>query len=85
MVTRISQLARAAVLLSCAAAVSTAGAPAGGQAISPDAPAQAAPETPTQLVPSALTGVTTAQPASDGWHWEVQRLGRRVVRVMPER
>jgi len=32
-----------------------------------------------------ITGATTAQPAADGWHWEVQRLGRRVIRVMPER
>jgi len=84
-VSRIIELARAAVLLSCTAAVSMPGASADGQAISPGAPAQAAPETPTRPVPSALTGDASAQPAADGWHWEVQRLGRRVIRVMPER
>jgi hypothetical protein len=87
-VTRITELARAAALVYATyvtAAVSTAGAPAGGQATSPDAPAQAAPGKAAQPVPSALTGATTAHPAADGWHWEVQRLGRRVIRVMPQR
>lgn len=83
--TRIIEIVRAAALVYVTAAVPTAGSPAGGQAVSPGAPAPAAPETPAPPVPSALPGATTAQPAADGWHWEVQRLGRRVIRVMPER
>ena len=83
--TRIIEIARAAALVYLTAAVSTAGSPAGGQVNSPGASAQVAPKTPTRPVPSALTGDTSAQPASDGWLWEVQRLGRRVVRVMPQR
>jgi len=79
------EIARAAALVYGTAAVLLAGSPADGQATSPGAPAQAAPETPSKPVPSALTGTASPQPASDGWHWEVQRLGRRVIRVMPQR
>jgi hypothetical protein len=84
-VTRIVEIALAAALVCGAATVALAGSPAGAQAITPSAAVPAAPETVTRPVPSALASTASAQPVSKGWRWEVQRLGRRVIRVMPER
>lgn len=83
--TRIIEITRAAALVYGTATMSLVGAPAGVQATTPGAPAQAAPETPTPPVPAALTGTASAQPGPNSWHWEVQRLGRRVIRVIPVR
>jgi hypothetical protein len=87
-VTRMIGIALAAAVACGAATVARAVSPAGAgaQASSPSAPPQAAPEAATRPVPSALASTASAQPpVPKGWHWEVQRLGRRVIRVMPER
>jgi hypothetical protein len=83
--TRILEVALAAAVVHGTATMSLAGSPAGAQPISNNAVTQAAPEAATQPAPSALASTASAQPVSKGWHWEVQRLGRRVIRVMPER
>jgi hypothetical protein len=82
----IIEIALAAALVCGAATVSLAGSLADARPISNDAATRAAPEAATRPVPSALASTASAQPpASKGWHWEVQRLGRRVIRVMPLR
>ena len=84
---RIIGLAIGAALVLGIATASFAESPYGAQAISPSVPPQGGvrDETPP---PSALTGspppaTACAQPA--GWTWTTQRLGRRVVRVVPQR
>jgi hypothetical protein len=83
---RIIGLAIGAALVLGTATASFAESPYGAQAISPSVPPQGGvrDETPP---PDALTGSpqarARAQPA--GWTWTTQRLGRRVVRVVPQR
>ena len=82
---RIIGLAIGAALVLGTATASFAESPYGARAISPSVPPQGGvrDETP----PYALTGSPPqrrrAQPA--GWTWTTQRLGRRVVRVVPQR
>ena len=84
---RIIGLAIGAALVLGTAPASFAESPYGAQAIAPSAPLQGSvrDETPP---PYALAGsppqaTSAAQPA--GWTWTTQRLGRRVVRVVPQR
>lgn len=82
---RIIGLAIGAALVLGTATASFAESSYGAQAISPSVPLQdgVRDETPP---PHALTGSppqATSQPA--GWTWTTQRLGRRVVRVVPQR
>jgi len=84
-VARSLEIALAAVLVQGSATMSLASSPAETRPISNDAATQAAPGAATPPAPSALPATASTQPVSKGWHWEVQRLGRRVIRVMPER
>lgn len=84
---RIIGLAIGAALVLGTATASFAESPYGAPATSPSVPVQGGvrDETPP---PYALTGspppaTSGAQPA--GWTWITQRLGRRVVRVVPQR
>ena len=76
-----------AALVLGAVTASLAGSPYGAQAISPSVPLKGSVQRETPP-PYALTGspppaTSRAEPA--GWTWTVQRLGRRVNRVVPER
>src|SRR5262245_14606405 len=84
-VTRILEIALAAGLGQGSATMSLASSPADTRPISNDAATHAAPGAAIPPAPSALPATASTVPVSKGWHWEVQRLGRRVVRVMPER
>jgi hypothetical protein len=86
---RIIGLAIGAALVLGTATASFAESPYGAQATSPSVPLQGSvrDETPP---PYALTGsppqATSPAPARPaGWTWTTQRLGRRVVRVVPQR
>jgi hypothetical protein len=85
---RNSGLAVGAALVLGAATASVASSPYGAQAISPSVPPQGTAQSDT-TPPYALTGSPPPRASSraepDGWTWTVQRLGRRVVRVIPER
>jgi len=85
---RIVVLAIGAALVLGAATASFAESPYGAQAASPSVPLQGSVRNETPPPPYALTGsppqaTLPAQP--DGWTWTTQRLGRRVVRVVPQR
>ena len=84
---RIVGLAIGAALVLGAATASFAESPYGAQTASPSVPLQGSVRNETPP-PSALTGSppqATLPVQPDGWTWTTQRLGRRIVRVVPQR
>jgi hypothetical protein len=79
-------LAIAAALVFGTLTAAVAGSPYGAQAISPSVPLQGSIQSET-APPYALTGSPTpaTSQAEPAWTWTVQRMGRRVNRVVPLR
>jgi hypothetical protein len=84
---RIVGLAIGAALVLGAATASFAESPYAAQPASPSVPPQGSVrnETPRPNAPTGSPPQTTLPAQPDGWTWTTQRLGRRVVRVVPQR